>query len=533
MISSKLGNSLTVKAICGFVVSILPIFLVTFYIWNLLYEEALKNAEMQSLMIAESISDFQAQLTMGMREMLFSMSKSETLQSGEWKKLESEFLTEKKANKYISNIFVANTSGDIVASMVNVAGHLSVWNRKYFQEALTTRRFSTGEYLAGRATGNKVFHFSLPLVNERGETVGVISSSLDLASYGDIFRAVDLPKGSCVSIFDHQGTRLLRYPDDDYEKSLVGQKADAESLAVMSSDTGKKTFVGTSADGIKKFFAIKPLQLPGHDAPYMYLMVGIPYSLAMESFSNKIAALVTISLATVLLSIILIYLVNKKLIVSRLIRLTDMMNKFSDKRVCVLPYKFGSDEISTLANKFFQMASTINRQENELILASYTDGLTQLFNRKKFNDDLVRELSRAERHGGVFSLVLFDIDYFKKINDEYGHPVGDEVLVHLSKVVGRIIRGEDTLCRVGGEEFAVLLPETAGQEAFLAAERIREAVSEQPFLTVSGEVPVAVSLGAATFVQGLDNEQRLNKRADDALYEAKRTGRNKTVLSAG
>jgi diguanylate cyclase (GGDEF)-like protein len=155
------------------------------------------------------------------------------------------------------------------------------------------------------------------------------------------------------------------------------------------------------------------------------------------------------------------------------------------------------------------------------------DGLTQIFNRRYFNEALEREVNRSRRYARVLSLVVFDIDHFKKINDTYGHLVGDSALRLISTAVKPRLRREDIFARVGGEEFAVLLPEIAIDGARVIAEKIRSIVQGTPMKHEQEYIRCTVSLGVATLDDGEGPPEDLYKRADELLYEAKQTGRNR------
>ena len=150
------------------------------------------------------------------------------------------------------------------------------------------------------------------------------------------------------------------------------------------------------------------------------------------------------------------------------------------------------------------------------------DELTKVYTRRTFFELLHVELHRAERHASSFSLVLWDVDHFKKVNDEHGHQTGDEVLRIMARTCARSLRKSDIVGRVGGEEFACLLPETGGEAAGSVAEKIRRAISASN----GGGLPAcSVSLGVAEFSPG-DTRESLYRRADQALYAAKSAGRD-------
>lgn len=163
----------------------------------------------------------------------------------------------------------------------------------------------------------------------------------------------------------------------------------------------------------------------------------------------------------------------------------------------------------------YEQLCVYNAQVEEMAV---TDPLTGVYNYRYFTHRLNQEVEKARRYKRQLSLIIFDIDNFKDFNDTYGHPAGDNALKEAAKVFLENIRDIDVLARYGGEEFLVLLPETGVDEAFIAAERIRQAVEKDTKVTVSG--------GIAAFPGNADNAENLLKNADDILYKAKNKGRN-------
>jgi diguanylate cyclase (GGDEF)-like protein len=155
------------------------------------------------------------------------------------------------------------------------------------------------------------------------------------------------------------------------------------------------------------------------------------------------------------------------------------------------------------------------------------DGLTQIFNRRYFNEALEREVNRSKRYSRVLSLIAFDLDHFKAINDTYGHLVGDSVLRLIASAVKPRLRREDIFARTGGEEFAVLLPEIGMEGALVTAEKIRNIAQSTPLKHEQEQIRCTVSLGVATLLEDETSPEDLYKRADERLYEAKQSGRNR------
>jgi diguanylate cyclase (GGDEF)-like protein len=170
----------------------------------------------------------------------------------------------------------------------------------------------------------------------------------------------------------------------------------------------------------------------------------------------------------------------------------------------------------------------IEAQYHEQILhRANVDGLTGAYNKRYFQELLERAFAEARGSGSPLAIVIFDIDHFKKVNDTWGHAAGDLVLCQVADVVRGQLRATDVLCRVGGEEFALVLANTSGATARGAAEFIRGGIEMAEFVFESTVIPVTVSLGVVELERSDADSGALFKRADERLYEAKRTGRNK------
>ena len=162
-----------------------------------------------------------------------------------------------------------------------------------------------------------------------------------------------------------------------------------------------------------------------------------------------------------------------------------------------------------------------------LELLSITDGLTKLYNHRHFQDELARAFEESQRYQRPLSLAIVDIDFFKKINDTYGHAIGDEVLKAVSALFRDSIRSTDLAARYGGEEFAMMMPETELGDAMTFAEKIRELVESTPIETPAGPVKATVSVGVSSVPHSrIHSAKEVIVAADKALYRAKKNGRN-------
>jgi two-component system cell cycle response regulator len=179
-------------------------------------------------------------------------------------------------------------------------------------------------------------------------------------------------------------------------------------------------------------------------------------------------------------------------------------------------------------------ALRMKRFHDLLLARSHVDGLTGIWNRSYFNQRFGEEISAALRYERTVSLVLLDLDSFKSLNDRFGHPFGDQVLQAVGDILHGSLRTTDAPCRYGGEEFALVLTETPLDGALISADRIRQKIAECPFRPADKHVQVTASFGIACstiFDRSTLTMSRMVTAADDALYEAKHTGRNRVCVA--
>jgi diguanylate cyclase (GGDEF)-like protein len=245
---------------------------------------------------------------------------------------------------------------------------------------------------------------------------------------------------------------------------------------------------------------------------------------------------------------IALYFGLDQLVVLPIKNLQHAVRKMGEGKLTTRAVPTGSKELQELAETVNGMAAklqyerdnleaTVKTRTAELLEANdrleklaVTDGLTGLFNHRRFQESLAAELKRSERSNRPMSVLMWDVDYFKKVNDSMGHPRGDELLRRLATVLAGAKRQTDFLARYGGEEFAVLLPETTKAEAHAVAERMRQAVEQQLNLESGkwGQL-VTISGGIATWPEDGKSAEEVLIAADQALYIAKRQGRNRVI----
>ncbi|MBA4228187.1 MAG: sensor domain-containing diguanylate cyclase [Hyphomonas sp.] len=191
-----------------------------------------------------------------------------------------------------------------------------------------------------------------------------------------------------------------------------------------------------------------------------------------------------------------------------------------------------SQDICVCSAGRYAVQDLINAEEDRCALydLAVTDPLTKALNRRAFFRFAEREVQRAQRHNHPLSVLMFDIDHFKRVNDVHGHAVGDEVILRLSRLVADTIRDTDLLGRLGGEEFGLILPETGIEAALLLANRLREAARGLSFKSAEGSFNVSISMGVSQLESAESDISASLDRADKALYRAKRLGRDRAEL---
>lgn len=191
-------------------------------------------------------------------------------------------------------------------------------------------------------------------------------------------------------------------------------------------------------------------------------------------------------------------------------------------KICLLIYD---------VTEFASSKRALERANEQLAKLSMTDRLTGLLNRGTWENLVDAEYERYRRYGQATTLVMFDIDNFKPVNDNYGHLAGDEVIRHTAQTTRNNIRQSDSAGRYGGEEFGIILPETDAENARLLCERIRESIEKSTVETSAGNITYTISMGIAQLTDEPENYMQWMQKADEALYAAKESGRNRVVVA--
>ncbi len=315
---------------------------------------------------------------------------------------------------------------------------------------------------------------------------------------------------------------------------LASSAAGPERVARMRPAPGAGIHRYTNAGGRRVVGAALPLG--GGD---WQLALEVPFSAAFASLLEAVTRTFAVDLCIVLVFSILAYRITTRL-VKPIESLCDGARRISRGDLDVeIPDPRGRDEIRLLTRTFNDMTRRLRRQQAEMEAAnrgllsrneilsqlSITDGLTHLHNHRYFQDHLTREIKRASRADEPLSMLLIDIDDFKKLNDCFGHAAGDELLATMGRIMSSCVRETDLLARYGGEEFVVLAANTDWEGAYRLAEKIRMNIDGSSFILDESLRPtrVTISVGVAQFA---GNRKRFFDAADRALYRAKAAGKN-------
>ena len=316
----------------------------------------------------------------------------------------------------------------------------------------------------------------------------------------------------------HQALATARH---DWERA----KEMGEAILKMTSPIGNPA----AAEMMEKYDHLIGSIIAQLDAIHHVSYAGISESHdELHSLKSDVTLIVVAFLAVGLGIAIAGFLVLNRLLFPPLKNLSQGMRLFSEGQ---LGHRIAGNmpvELREMADGFNAMAEKLQTQHVELVKTASHDALTGCFNHRLFITDFAREFSRAQRYQKTLSLMMIDLDHFKVVNDTHGHPAGDKVLQKVAEAMGAQLRASDSLYRYGGEEFVILLPETDIRGALVAAESIRRKVADITVrLDGNQTITVTISVGVACFPQDTDNRDELLKKADQAVYAAKNSGRNR------
>jgi diguanylate cyclase (GGDEF)-like protein len=405
-------------------------------------------------------------------------------------------------------------------------------DRLYFRLAKETGQFAVGEFQIGRVTAQAGVNFAFPVMDANHKVRAVAFAGLDLDDLGRIAEATPLPPEGILSVIDVKGTILSRKPA---MKERVGQKLWNPQVIESILAGAQGVLEAKGEDGVDWLFAHQVVYTNPDGAFPLRVLITVPLSRVFEAANRAmIRDLLGITLATLFL-LVAAWFGSEWLMLRKfraLLGAAQRMRSGDLNARTGIPY--GEEELGQLARAFDDMAGALQQREQRLQEQAISDPLTGLYNRRYLNEFLQRELARSSRDNAPVAVILIDLDHFKRVNDSHGHEAGDIVLTAVGALLRDGVRGSDIACRYGGEEFALILPETGAEPAARRAEEIRIAVSALS-LTHAGKplTRVTASFGIAVFPDHARDIDELLRAADVALYAAKGAGRNRTSIGQG
>jgi diguanylate cyclase (GGDEF)-like protein len=304
--------------------------------------------------------------------------------------------------------------------------------------------------------------------------------------------------------------------------------------------SGEESMAFPSKDSIRYLFPVIATQecLVCHTQSFAGAVHGVidityPITSLKVSFDEVINTIVAYTLITIALVFVILYLKLRYLVVLPIARLVGVMRSVTvdmdlNRRVSDHNWLI---ELKHLAQYFNHLLQTVQEYNSKLEELSVRDPLTGLYNRRKFHEFMRYEIIRAERHEQGFSVIMIDLDNFKYINDTFGHPIGDMVLRELTAMLNEGLRKGDVLARMGGDEFAIILPETPAANGLLVANKLHQALAGREFELPVGKIRTTASFSMVGYPEDGKTEDDLYSAMDVVLYKAKMHGKNQVMTA--
>jgi diguanylate cyclase (GGDEF)-like protein len=432
------------------------------------------------------------------------------------------------------DLYVLDAGGAAIVASVKPIPRASLppdWQRqaKFDQPVLTGAHWDEGR-------GKTVMTVAVPLKTANGRFLGVLAATINFGSIEAVLRQWAQGQTRHLYLVKPDGTRVL--------SSLLMPQA---VLTTRLPEDATRTFFAGEAGELQRM-TYENIEVLAVMQPVSRLGWGVVAEKNYEDAYRALMDIRNVALAStvwLLLAVGLIAYLLSMTIIGPLTRLTEGAARVAGGNLSVEIATDPPREIGRLATMFNTMVAYLREAQQELTAVnlalnernqslealSATDVLTGLHNRRRMRDALNAEVARSQRHGRSFSILMLDVDHFKKYNDTYGHPEGDVLLKRVGEILKSSLRANDFAARYGGEEFLILLPDQDQKGAVEVAERIRQRISVETEDAVTKRKAVTASLGIATFPESGRTADLLLVNADAALYKAKNAGRNRVMMA--
>lgn len=427
-----------------------------------------------------------------------------------------------------SGIFLFDRTGKLIAESPFIDGRrgMDFSYRQYFKDAVKLKKSIISEpYRSSRPPNNPSVMMAIPIINRNNEVVAVMGGAIDLLNHNSFLKKlfeIKVGRTGYLYLYNHQRIIIL-HPDKD----RIMQQDVAPGKNILF-DKALEGFEGSgeTVNSRGRFFLSSFVNIPSTS---WILASNYPSEEAYEPVMQFRSSFLIFAGGMLILSCLAIWGITTT-ITGNLERFSRFINGIDPMTTDEISYDVkGRDEVSVLAGAFNNLMGQLVLIRKTLEDLGLTDHLTGLPNRRSIEQEMPRYSSLAHREGAHLALFMLDVDFFKKINDTYGHDVGDLALKHLASVIKKELRPHDLFARFGGEEFILLALIYNDATAFELAERLRTTVASYPLLSDGAEISITISIGLAMKL----SEESLDvviKHADSALYSAKRSGRNRVCV---
>lgn len=422
---------------------------------------------------------------------------------------------------YYERLLVYDLKGNIIAQSPQMEHSHEL--PENWQEQLQAKKTIIGNGQLNEDSGIPTAMIAIPVVSADGKNIGLFAADLVLSSLKTVMQSL-LPaeasenNSTKLMLLKKNGTVLV-----STDQSVAARQTRTQAATLFSEPLKHKEYVNTEGDRV-----IGILTLLDH----------VNYAIVLErNYDDLFAELLELRDLALKLVLLLLAIMGfvAWLITRGILRPLDALKKSAEDVAAgnmdiKLPVT-SHDELGIATMAFNQMVEQLRLNREELEQLTVTDSLTGLTNRIKIIDTIEHHIERYHRFGLPFSLLMIDVDFFKKINDKHGHLAGDAALTRLGKLFTELIRSIDMAARYGGEEFLILLEGTESNDAVTTAERIRSVIENSETDYNGKKIKFTISIGVAQISSPEQDVDDLVQLADEAMYKAKESGRNRTVAA--
>ncbi|MEK3911304.1 sensor domain-containing diguanylate cyclase [Paenibacillus sp. FSL H7-0331] len=513
--------SVTIIVIFGLFINAAFYWIYTNNIHEEVNEQLAEKLTLQSLYINRWLDERSADI--------YQMSQKQDVKEVNIDHMQNDFVTFINNQSEFGNLGFVNKDGDILVSAMRQQTRMNVKNQVFFEQAIQGKMYIS-KVVFPRITGDPIIVFSSPVYNVDNELQGLIYGSVKLGTISRTVQSVHFGRAGEQYLIDDSGM-LITEARLDMQKVYGRDKIDTEILQRALADS-KEDSIYTNYRGEEVIGSYQWTK----DRRWI-IVAELKTSEVFAARSDIMWVFVLITLCILIAGLYGIVLVTRR--VERplefLLQGTKVLKEgHYDYRIDPSVFKHAPVELKELCDTFNMMSLKLKSTVRLLEDYALIDALTELHNRRYLAQEGSKIIEKCIETQQPCAIMMIDVDYFKKVNDTYGHQVGDRVLLHIAKILKLQTRQTDLVARYGGEEFTVLAQQTDLEQAILIGDAIRKEIENKPYIEDELHIPLTASVGIALlpFVAEADltvdtRLSSLAEAADRALYRAKQSGRNR------